>query len=77
MDQQVENGNVGQDGGGKHPLKPVWGVRVGVTRVERFFLPVLLSIAALVSPCHGSTFEIPLAHQNHGPKAKCAVTEGK
>lgn len=78
MDQQVENGNVGQDGGRKHPLKPPWGVRVGITQeVEQIFLPLLLSNAAVVPPCQGSTFEIPLANQNHGPKAKCAITEGK
>lgn len=38
---------------------------------------MLPSNAAVVPPCQGSTFEIPLANQNHGPKAKCAVTEGK
>lgn len=78
MDQEVENGNVGQDGGRKRPLKPLWGVRVGVTQeVEQFFLPMLLSSAAVVPPCEGSTFEILLANQNHGLKAKCAITEGK
>lgn len=38
---------------------------------------MLLSNAAVVPPCQGSTFEILLANQNHRPKAKCAVTEGK
>lgn len=41
------------------------------------FLPMLPSNAAVVPPCQGSTFEIPFVNQNHGPKAKCAVTEGK
>lgn len=76
---ELENGNAGQDGGEKHPLKTPWGVGVGLTwEVERSFsAPASLRWLPWSHRAGAARLKSPLHSETLGPEAKRTVTEGK